>query len=117
MGERSVSDWVVMEKGRLPKTAFPSGGRGRSLNHDIRFWRPTLYQLNYTPREAVRTPWNSDSRIISHSGGVGYWLFGVRGRLPPNTKYLTPTPPMPISVRDEPDERGSAGSTSSVPSE
>ena len=40
----------------LPNCATPryfpdrlNGRSGRTRTHDIRFWRPTFYQLNYTP--------------------------------------------------------------------
>src|SRR5690606_23865286 len=37
--------------------AWASLGRsGGTRTHDIRFWRPTLYQLSYTPVPAKATP-------------------------------------------------------------
>ena len=43
-------------------------GRGsRTRTHDIRFWRPTFYQLNYTPLLSGAQSRNrtSDTRIFS----------------------------------------------------
>ena len=89
--------WHPQEGARLRWQGTPAFGRGdRIRTRDLRFWRPPLYQLSYTPARGKQFTAKGRAQTSAFNRAITSSIFiGPRS---PCSRCRTPTVPASISL-------------------